>query len=556
MKKKLTVGLSTFLCLIVLFAALPMTAFADNVLIFYYMNENEDNYPVANFSTYKWKVGDKTDVIYDEMYKMFNDPGWAEDINIDLGYPEDTDLNSAELTIYAKGGLLQNGKLLQRGIDCVEFFGGEGSVDVYVIVKLPCTHPSDKITHHNPKDANCTEDGNEEYWECTKCGKLFSDADCKNATSSANVTRTKLGHHVKDGSSVAKLPADGCLNGCRAYYECDRCNNYIDSDNKVIGDAAALATWKITKNKGLIAGNPDSHRSTAVVTVPGKDATCEEDGFKGCVVCKNCGKYAELVSGTGDYVTLKDIIGDETAYNAWKADSTKGFIEKLGHDYPDTWEQESGNDTQHKRVCANDPTHIEYADHTFGAGTLKTRADDGAEGEYVCECSACSYVKSEKFSYKVTKGEGSTYTLGSKEDLTITANGEFSKFEKLQIDGADLDAANYTAESGSTIVTLKNAYLETLKAGTYTIKYIYSDGSCSGTFIIAKKSGGSTGGQPGTGYDNHIVLWINLIALSAAALAWALIWLRKRGLLFAAVPAGEKAISADEPAEDEPKTEE
>ena len=286
---------------------------------------------------------------------------------------------------------------------------------------------------------------------------------------------------------------------------------------KILEDENTLSSYNVQRDSVL---HIVCTHISAPDTVDGQAATCAADGWITAYKCTDCGTYFTDS-------TLTDEIGDETAYNSWKTGDGKIAVDADAHDYPDTWEQEAGNDKQHRHVCANDDTHIEYADHAFGDPTVTKNADDGAEGEIECTCTDCGYVKTEKFGYKVTAGNGSKYTLGSKKDLAITANGEFSKFRKLQIDGADLDTAKYTAVSGSTKATIKSAYLETLKTGEHTIRFIYSDGSCSGKFNISKKSGGS--GNPETGDADRLIASVVLVNLALTMVFAAFVIMNKRG---------------------------
>ena len=47
-----------------------------------------------------------------------------------------------------------------------------------------------------------------------------------------------------------------------------------------------------------------------------------------------------------------------------------------------------------------------------------------------------------------------------------------------------IGAENYEAKSGSTIVTLKSSYLDTLTAGTHNLEILWTDGSASAVFTI------------------------------------------------------------------------
>lgn len=114
--------------------------------------------------------------------------------------------------------------------------------------------------------------------------------------------------------------------------------------------------------------------------------------------------------------------------------------------------------------------------------------------------------------YRIIEGDGSIWTKGSREELTFVANGACGKFTGIEIDGMAVDAENYIVESGSTVITLKSDYLNTLTAEEHTITVLYTDGGATGTFIIAEKPADTI--SPQTGNDSHIVLWIMMMLIS------------------------------------------
>ena len=89
-----------------------------------------------------------------------------------------------------------------------------------------------------------------------------------------------------------------------------------------------------------------------------------------------------------------------------------------------------------------------------------------------------------KTPYAITEGTGSSYALQSGSSLTVLGNGDFSKFTGIKVDGVQIGAENYEAKSGSTIVTLKSSYLDTLTAGTHSLEILWTDGSASTAFAI------------------------------------------------------------------------
>ena len=86
--------------------------------------------------------------------------------------------------------------------------------------------------------------------------------------------------------------------------------------------------------------------------------------------------------------------------------------------------------------------------------------------------------------YQIIDGANSSWTHDSDGNITIRGKGDFSKFTGVKVDGNLIDKSNYTAKEGSTIITLKASYLNTLSAGTNTVEILWTDGSASTTFTI------------------------------------------------------------------------
>lgn len=86
--------------------------------------------------------------------------------------------------------------------------------------------------------------------------------------------------------------------------------------------------------------------------------------------------------------------------------------------------------------------------------------------------------------YKITEGADGTWTQDSDGTLRFVANGDFSKFTGVKIDGILIATDKYTAVSGSTVITLKKDFLDTLSVGRHTLTVVYNDGECSTEFAL------------------------------------------------------------------------
>ena len=132
--------------------------------------------------------------------------------------------------------------------------------------------------------------------------------------------------------------------------------------------------------------------------------------------------------------------------------------------------------------------------------------------------------------YKFLEGENGSWTQNSDGTLRFRANGEFSKFTEVKVDGVLVSTDNYTAQSGSTIIVFKSSYLKGLSAGTHKITVVYTDGECSANFEVKQAAEGTTSDAttaaasgttalesqaaataaktPKTGDDSHPLVWI------------------------------------------------
>ena len=101
---------------------------------------------------------------------------------------------------------------------------------------------------------------------------------------------------------------------------------------------------------------------------------------------------------------------------------------------------------------------------------------------------------------------GNTYTIRSEKP--------YSEFQYLVIDGQRVDSENYTVREGSTIITLKAAYIQNLKTGSHNYSIVSTSGQSDGSFTVSK--------APKTSDGTTSVLWIVLLVavVLLALVAW------------------------------------
>ena len=127
----------------------------------------------------------------------------------------------------------------------------------------------------------------------------------------------------------------------------------------------------------------------------------------------------------------------------------------------------------------------------------------------------------------ITSGANSTWQKGGTDGLSFTSNAEYADFLSVQVDGKALDASSYTVKEGSTIVTLKPEYLETLSVGKHTLAIVSDTGTASTDFTIKAAASDDTQ-SPQTGNSSNMMLWITLLFVSGTGLFGATAYNRKK----------------------------
>ena len=148
--------------------------------------------------------------------------------------------------------------------------------------------------------------------------------------------------------------------------------------------------------------------------------------------------------------------------------------------------------------------------------------------------------------YKIIEGANGTWTQNRDGTLVFRANGDFSKFTGVKIDGTLIDPKNYTAKSGSTIITLKADYLKTLSVGAHNLTVVYTDGECSTNFEVKQAAseqtkptegdksdtttptGGKDTTSPQTGDNSNMLLWVALLFVSGAGVLVTTVYSKKK----------------------------
>lgn len=98
-----------------------------------------------------------------------------------------------------------------------------------------------EMTHHEAAAATCTEDGNLEYWSCSRCELNFSDAEGTKEIASVAIP---AGHDI---GWVELVEPTASAEGMLAHYECSVCHTcFEDAYGEKVLDKAELVLAKLT----------------------------------------------------------------------------------------------------------------------------------------------------------------------------------------------------------------------------------------------------------------------------------------------------------------------
>ena len=97
--------------------------------------------------------------------------------------------------------------------------------------------------------------------------------------------------------------------------------------------------------------------------------------------------------------------------------------------------------------------------------------------------------------YDILNGADSSWTGNTDGSLAIRGSGDIGKFLRVLVDGKVVDPNNYIVTEGSTIITFKPEFLKTLSEGSHSFEIVWTDGTASTSFTVAKNTSGNNGGN-------------------------------------------------------------
>lgn len=344
-------------------------------------------------------------------------------------------------------------------------FNGQTYTDTKEIADLPATGHS----------------YGEPVWSWAEDGKT-----CKVTFTCEKDENHKKTPEVKVTSAV-KTPATCTEKGVTTYTATVEFNGKTYTDTKDVADIPATGhsygepVWSWSEDGKtctvtFTCEKDETHKETPKVTVTSAEktpGTCTEAGVT---------TYTATVEYNGNtYTDTKDV-----------AD-----IPAIGHKL---------TKTEAKAPSSTDTGNIEY---WYCKVCDKYFSDEKAEHEITLEDTIIAKLP------KLISGANQEWTKGSKDGLTFKVDTDINEFKKVLVDGKELKDTNYDIKSGSTILTLKSFFLDTLSAGKHQICLEFNNGTIEAYFTVKVKE---TTTVPETGEQTNLYLWAMLAIASSASI--------------------------------------
>lgn len=394
-----------------------------------------------------------------------------------------------------------------------------------------------KLTKTPAKAETCETAGNKEYYTCGTCGKFFSDKDGKNEIAKDSWVIAALGH------KMTKTPAKAatCMaEGNNEYYTCSVCNKVFKDEQ---------GTKPTTVRDETLAKNPENHTGGKELR-GAVAASCMTAGRTADTYCKGCGvrlSVGAFTPPTGNHNYVNGVCTTCGNKQPANGDTIKAAIEKVVADAKEAVEEALDKAIENETNANTKEILKKLKSYVSGSSKLQavynvtmTKGEKGdtplANGETLADAQNVTIAIS-KETYNALKsgakivesyldkdgkaqtreinatlkqvGDGYTVTFaadktavyglmtrtssgGSSSGSSYTSGQSFTtdlpadSINRVTVNGKKLDSKYYTVSSNGSgsIVTLTDAYLATLKAGKYTVKIENKTHVSTGTFTI------------------------------------------------------------------------
>ena len=424
---------------------------------------------------------------------------------------------------------------------------------------------------YDAKAATCTEIGWNTYFTCTNCNyTTYKEI--------AALGHDKVSHKAKAATCTEK--------GWNAYDTCSRCDYTTYKEIAALGHDFTSNTWQSDANwhwkkcsRCKAAGKKTQHtggtatcKDRAVCTTCSKaygtldakhhvggmeirdmvEPTTKKAGHTGNSYCKGCN--TKLSDGTVIPV-ISNLSTGKKSDLATALKAMEKFLNSHGSNYTANQKKQlianinaiksALKSIENTEKAVKKAEAMPAADKTQPDNKAAIDAYESAKKAYDALSAGEKNMAGEHTkaildtmlkaltAYDITSGDGSTWKENNKDNgLTFKVNGYHKKFAGIVINGTVVDKKYYEIEAGSTIITLKAEYLQTLPAGNYTLLVQYTDGE--DTFTITKNESATPSdptnptdpSSPKTGDNSHPVVWIGILIVCAGI--WMLLFFKKQ----------------------------
>lgn len=428
---------------------------------------------------------------------------------------------------------------------------------------------------YDAKAATCTEIGWNTYFTCTNCNyTTYKEI--------AALGHDKISHKAKAATCTEK--------GWNAYDTCSRCDYTSYKEIAALGHDFTSNTWqsdahrhwkkcsrcKAAGKKTQHTGGTATCKDRAVCTTCSKaygtldakhhvggteirdmvEPTTKKAGHTGNSYCKGCntklsdgtvipvisnlstGKKSDLATALKDMEKFLNSHGSNYTANQKKQlianiNAIKSALKSIENTEKAVKKAEAMPAAD--KIQPDNKAAIDAYESAKKAYDALSAGEKNMAGEHT-KAILDTMLKA-LTAYDITSGDGSTWKENNKDnDLTFKVNGYHKKFAGIVINGTVVDKKYYEIEAGSTIITLKAEYLQTLPAGNYTLLVQYTDGSTDGedTFTITKNESATPSdptnptdpSSPKTGDNSHPIVWIGILIVCAGI--WIILFFKKQ----------------------------
>ena len=211
--------------------------------------------------------------------------------------------------------------------------------------------------HHDRVDPTCTTTGSIEFWQCSTCGKKFSDAAC--TTEVTDVTLPMAAHTLTKTDAKTATCTEA---GNAEYWTCSVCKKlFSDSEGK-------------------------NEITAASVVIPATGHTADDSGWNSngtnhWHVCATCKEKFDEAAHTGGTATCSSKAVCDVCKAEYGTTTAHTFISK--HDDTQHWKECS--------ICGAIDSENPKTNHTFGEWETVTESTCTETGVKKHTCTGCDY---------------------------------------------------------------------------------------------------------------------------------------------------------------------